>query len=38
MANVFDSPALSLLLTLETRAIHVELTDDGRLVVEPPRG
>jgi hypothetical protein len=35
MANVLDSPALPLLLALEARAIHVELTDDGRLVVEP---
>lgn len=33
--TVFDSPALPLLLTLEARAIHVELTSDGRLIVEP---
>lgn len=35
MTDVFDSPALPLLLTLEARAIHVELTADGRLIVEP---
>ncbi len=35
MTNVFDSPALPLLLALEARAIHVELTADGRLIVEP---
>ena len=35
MTDVFDSPALPLLLALEARAIHVELTPDGRLVVEP---
>src|SRR6202521_3849865 len=35
MTNVFDSPALPLLLALEARAIHVDLTDDGRLIVEP---
>jgi hypothetical protein len=35
MTDVFDSPALPLLLALEARAIHVELTADGRLVVEP---
>jgi len=33
--TVFDSPALPLWLTLEARAIHVELTSDGRLIVEP---
>jgi hypothetical protein len=35
MTDVFDSPALPLLLALEARAIHVELTADGRLIVEP---
>jgi hypothetical protein len=35
ITDVFDSPALPLLLALEARAIHVELTADGRLVVEP---
>jgi hypothetical protein len=35
ITDVFDSPALPLLLVLEARAIHVELTGDGRLVVEP---
>jgi hypothetical protein len=35
MTEVFESPALPLLLALEARAIHVELTADGRLVVEP---
>lgn len=35
MTDLFDSPALPLLLALEARAIHVELTTDGRLVVEP---
>lgn len=35
LTNVFDSPALPLLLALEGRAIHLELTADGRLIVEP---
>jgi hypothetical protein len=35
MTTVFDSPALPLLLALEARAIHLELTADGRLLVEP---
>jgi hypothetical protein len=35
MTDVFDSPAVLLLLALEAREIHVELTADGRLIVEP---
>jgi len=35
VTDVFDSPALPLLLALEARGIHVELTADGRLIVEP---
>lgn len=35
MTDVFDSPALRLLVALEARAIHIELTTDGRLIVEP---
>jgi hypothetical protein len=35
VTNIFDSTALPLLLALEARGIHVELTADGRLIVEP---
>jgi hypothetical protein len=35
VTNIFDSAALPLLLALEARGIQVELTTDGRLIVEP---
>ncbi len=34
-ADVLASPALPLLLALEAREVHVELTADGRLIAEP---
>jgi hypothetical protein len=35
VTNIFDSTALPLLLALEARGIHLELTADGRLLIEP---
>jgi hypothetical protein len=35
VTDVLDSIALPLLLALEARGIHVELTADSRLIVEP---
>jgi hypothetical protein len=35
VTNILDAIALPLLLALEARGIHVELTADSRLIVEP---
>ena len=35
LTNLFDSPAVPLLLALEAREIRVQLTTDGHLIVEP---
>jgi hypothetical protein len=35
VTDVFDSPALPLLLMIEARGIRIELTADGRLILAP---